>query len=84
MCKKTEGSGKKKRTIWDTSCIYGGDPHSCDKYNKNGQQKFYDGLLSSMANAYCSANLGKKACLVSTTFHSSTICTEIAYTFNRQ
>lgn len=81
-CKKTKKVGKKTETTWHTSCIYGGDPHSCAKYNKN-QTKFYQGLVDVMAKDYCDEVLKDKECKKSQTYHTDTICTEIPYTFNR-
>lgn len=89
ICKKTEvrevieNKKKKKVTVvvWDTSCIYGGDPHSCKEYNKK-QEKFYQGLLNVMSDDFCAAVLKKGECK-DVTYKSNTICKDIKYTFNK-
>lgn len=82
MCKRTEGTGKNKKTTWHISCIYGGDPHSCAEYNKK-QQKFYEGLLNVMSTDYCGAGTTSTECK-DKTYQSNTICKDIKYTFNRK
>lgn len=89
ICKKTEikevieKKKKKKVTVvvWDTSCIYGGDPHPCKDYNKK-QEQYYQSLLNVMSADFCDETLKKGECK-DVTFKADKLCKDIKFTLNK-